>query len=155
MEDKENFLSRWSRLKRAAGSEASTGTPAPPAVVSPGTAVAELPPLETLDFSSDFTGFLQPKVEESMKRAALKKLFHSGQFDAMDGLDVYIDDYSKSDPIPEEMLRMMEQARGLLFASDEEGRAVESPDAVAVSSSPEANQNESNPPTGSPETAAG
>jgi hypothetical protein len=33
----------------------------------------------------------------------------------MDGLDIYIDDYSIADPIPPEMLAQMNQARGLLF----------------------------------------
>lgn len=157
MEDKEPFLSRWSRLKRAEASQASE-TPAgvSPTVVAADTAVEELPPVETLDFSSDFTGFLQPKVEESMKRAALKKLFHSGQFHAMDGLDVYIDDYSKADPIPEEMLRMMEQARGLLFPRDEEGQpATESSDDLVRGPAADAVQGESNPPTGPPEEATG
>lgn len=74
MEEKEKFLSRWSRLKRATASDLPDV--APPAV--PAAAVAELPSLDALDFSSDFTGFLQPQVEESLKRAALKKLFHSG-----------------------------------------------------------------------------
>lgn len=117
-EGKEKFLSRWSRLKRAVASDAPAAVPAPPA---PGAAVpAELPALDTLEFSSDFTGFLRPDVEESMKRAAMKKLFHSGQFNTMDGLDVYIDDYNTFEPIPEEMLRRMQQARGLLFADEEE-----------------------------------
>lgn len=116
MEEKEKFLSRWSRLKRATASDLPDV--APPAV--PAAAVAELPSLDALDFSSDFTGFLQPQVEESLKRAALKKLFHSGQFNQMDGLDVYIDDYNAFEPIPEEMLRRLEQARGLLFPQDDE-----------------------------------
>jgi len=38
----------------------------------------------------------------------------------MDGLDVYIDDYSKPDPIPESMLRKLAHAKGLLFDEKEE-----------------------------------
>jgi len=157
MEDKEPFLSRWARLKRAeAGQASETSAVASPTVVATDTAAEELPPVETLDFSSDFTGFLQPKVEESMKRAALKKLFHSGQFHVMDGLDVYIDDYSKADPIPEEMLRMMEQARGLLFPRDEEGQpAAESTDGLVRGPTEDLTQGESNPPTGPPEETTG
>jgi len=154
MEKKEKFLSRWSRLKRAEVSEPLSA--AAPVAVAPATADVELPSIDSLDFSSDFTRFLQPKVEESMKRAALKKLFHSGQFNAMDGLDVYIDDYSKPDPIPEEMLRRMEQARSLLFPGDEEGQpATESPDNLAHGSDADAMQGESNPPTGPPEAEIG
>lgn len=160
MEDKEPFLSRWSRLKRAGSGGASTGASSAVAATAydpPASAPAEeLPPLETLDFSSDFTGFLQPKVEESMRRAALKKLFHSGQFHAMDGLDVYIDDYSKADPIPDEMLRAMEQARGLLFPREQEGQPVaEAPDSPVRKPVADAVRDESNPPTGPPKAEAG
>lgn len=118
MEEKEKFLSRWSRLKRAMTSESPTVA----AQAAP-TVDAELPSIDALDFSSDFTGFLRPQVEESLKRAALKKLFHSGQFNQMDGLDVYIDDYNTFEPIPDEMLRRMEQARGLLFPEEGEKRS--------------------------------
>ncbi len=115
MARKERFLARWSRLKRAGAKV--TPAPAPPAAP---TAAATLPDPDTLDFGSDFSAFLQPRVEESLKRAALKKLFHSEHFNRMDGLDVYIDDYGRFEPIPEEMLRRLEQARGLLFPSDED-----------------------------------
>jgi hypothetical protein len=42
-------------------------------------------------------------------------LFQDPHFNVMDGLDTYIDDYTKADPIPEAMLRGLNQARGLLF----------------------------------------
>lgn len=113
---KETFLARWSRLKRSVASETPVATPPAATGAAP---PAELPPVETLEFSSDFSSFLQPKVQESVKRAALKKLFHSEHFNQMDGLDVYIDDYNKFEPIPEEMLRQMEQARNLLFGGEE------------------------------------
>ena len=39
----------------------------------------------------------------------------------MDGLDIYIDDYSKPDPIPPEMLRRLVQSKMLnLFKAEEE-----------------------------------
>ncbi len=118
MRESEKFLMRWSRLKRATAEKLPAAVPA----AAPPASVAELPPLDALDFSSDFSGFLQPQVEESLKRAALKKLFHSEHFNRMDGLDVYIDDYNKFEPIPEEMLRRMEQARGLLFPQERESQ---------------------------------
>lgn len=116
MSESEKFLTRWARLKRATVENLPATAPA----AAPTVPAAALPPLETLDFASDFSGFLQPQVEESLKRAALKKLFHSEHFNRMDGLDVYIDDYNTFEPIPEEMLRRMEQARGLLFPQEEE-----------------------------------
>ena len=42
-----------------------------------------------------------------LKRAALKQLFRHPRFNIMDGLDVYIDDYTKADPIPPEMLNKL------------------------------------------------
>lgn len=138
MSEKEKFLARWSRLKRGTAKCLPAAAPA----AAPTAPAAALPSLDALDFSSDFSGFLQPQVEESLKRAALKKLFHSEHFNRMDGLDVYIDDYNTFEPIPEEMLRRMEQARGLLFpqeaekppAADEvaDGSAAEPPPAVAL-----------------------
>jgi hypothetical protein len=44
-------------------------------------------------------------VSAEVKNAAVKKLFSDPHFNVMDGLDVYIDDYSKPDPIPDSMLR--------------------------------------------------
>jgi hypothetical protein len=70
-----------------------------------------LPPVESLTFESDFTAFLQPKVDEGLKRQALKQLFRDPRFNLMDGLDVYIDDYSLPDPISPEVVRGLMQAR--------------------------------------------
>ncbi len=128
----EKFASRWSRLKTESR-KAETGPPAqsaPPAVPSaapsPGSE-APLPgneaPLPSLDelkgLVSEYREFLKPGVDENLRRAALKKLFLDPHFNVMDGLDVYIDDYSKADPIPEEMLKTLVHARDLLFKDDE------------------------------------
>ena len=51
----------------------------------------------------------------------MKKLFADPHFNVMDGLDIYIDDYSKPDPIPEAMLRKLASAKFLgLFDEEEE-----------------------------------
>jgi hypothetical protein len=39
-------------------------------------------------------------VAPEVKNAAFKKLFADPHFNVMDGLDIYIDDYSKPDPLP-------------------------------------------------------
>jgi hypothetical protein len=117
MTDRETFLSRWSRLKHeAASAPAAAAEPALPVEAEP---AQELPPVESLDFSSDFSRFLRSKAEEGVKRAALKKLFHSPHFNQMDGLDVYIDDYNVFEPIPEEMLQNLAHAREMLFGPAE------------------------------------
>ncbi|ESJ19752.1 hypothetical protein B551_0210575, partial [Cupriavidus sp. HPC(L)] len=52
-------------------------------------------------------------VDETVKRAALKTLFADPHFNVMDGLDIYIDDYSKPDPIPPDVLRRLRQSETL------------------------------------------
>jgi Protein of unknown function (DUF3306) len=87
--------------------------------------VAEAPPPPTLDDvalltkDSDFSRFVAPNVTPEVKNAALKKLFADPQFNVMDGLDTYIDDYGKPDPIPPAMLRQMLQSRFLGLFDDE------------------------------------
>jgi Protein of unknown function (DUF3306) len=80
-------------------------------VVSASPAEPALPAIDSLSIESDFTGFMQPGVDESLKRGALKKLFSDPRFNVMDGLDVYIDDYSKPDPIDPAIVRTLSHAR--------------------------------------------
>ena len=44
-------------------------------------------------------------VAPEVRNAAMKKLFADPQFNVMDRLDTYIDDYSLPDPLPASMLR--------------------------------------------------
>lgn len=115
---KENFLQRWSRLKRDPPTPAAATPPTPQAGAGgapAAPATPALPALDSLEFSSDFTAFMADEVEDGLRRVALQKLFHAGHFNVMDGLDVYIDDYNSFEPIGEEMLNNLNQARGLLF----------------------------------------
>ena len=141
------FLSRWSQRKTkvregqslpepAAAAELPQTAPAKvPAAVSPPApaappepaAAAEAPLPLTLDDvaqlgrDSDYRKFLAPDVTPEVKNAALKKLFTDPHFNVMDGLDIYIDDYGKPDPISPSMLRQMVQSKALgLFADEEE-----------------------------------
>lgn len=125
-ENSEAFLNRWSRLKeeaRAASQEADIRAPAKADAAEP---PPELPPVEKLTMDSDFSGFFHPKVDEGVRRAALRKLFSDPHFNVMDGLDVYIDDYSKSEPIPAAMLASMKQAQRILnWAANKEDEPAE------------------------------
>ena len=119
-QDPQDFLRRWSRRKQDAAAQAPAETPAS----------SELPPLpspDSLTFESDFKAFMQAKVEESVKRAALKKLFSDPRFNVMDGLDTYIDDYSKDDPIPQAMMASLEHAKATLFGREDEKKAQDAP----------------------------
>jgi hypothetical protein len=89
-----------------------------------------------LPTGADIRQFMAPKVDEGVKRAALKKLFADPRFNVMDGLDTYIDDYGKPDPIPLSMLRRMAQAQLLgLFEHEEAAKA--SPDGATPPAVPQ------------------
>ena len=146
-EDKEHFLSRWSRRKLDVAKEAAPPKPAPPlpAAASPavvqGAARPELPSVDTLKgLASEYKEFLHPEVDEKLRQAALKKLFHDPHFNVMDGLDTYIDDYSKPDPIPDAMMRTLSHVKGLLFEEkkEETQSAEEKPAGPALPETPPA-----------------
>lgn len=139
-EDVHNFLSRWSRrkLEKAAPAARPETPPASESPVQPVEAEAPaqpesepLPPVESLTPESDFKAFMKPDVDPGVKQAALKQLFKDPQFNVMDGLDTYIEDYSIPDPIPEAMMKNLYQARQLLF-SPEEKAAADAADAAAA-----------------------
>lgn len=117
----DNFISRWSKRKIAARTTREAGPDRPAAPVVPaqaGTqlepeAPAPLPPVESLTPESDFTPFMKPEVDPGVKREALKTLFRDPRHNVMDGLDVYIDDYSKPDPLPPEWLGRMNAMKRL------------------------------------------
>ncbi|MDM0044835.1 DUF3306 domain-containing protein [Variovorax dokdonensis] len=90
------------KARDAAGHDAAQGQPDAPPLT--------LDDVATLDHQSDFSRFVAPEVSGEVRNAALKKLFSDPHFNVMDGLDVYIDDYGKPDPLPASMLRQMAQA---------------------------------------------
>ncbi|MEO8508106.1 MAG: DUF3306 domain-containing protein [Betaproteobacteria bacterium] len=117
-------LSRWSRRKLEAARPAPVAaaevplTAAVPAAAAPVPVAlpepAPLPPVESLSLESDFSVFMQPKVDEDVKRAALKKLFSDPRFNVMDGLDIYTGDYTQADPMPAGMLDKLANVYGML-----------------------------------------
>ena len=136
--DDSGFLSRWARRKaesrRGVADTAAPPTAAPEPAASvvvtrpvpaaePGADIAlasesrtAVPP-PTLDDvagltrESDYSRFVAGDVEPGVKNAAMKKLFSDPHFNVMDGLDVYIDDYGKPDPLPPGMLRQLAQSQ--------------------------------------------
>lgn len=131
--DDEHFLARWSRRKGDAVSEARAPAPA---AVAQDPAAPVLPDPASLTFESDFKAFMHAKVEERVKRAALKKLFADPHFNVMDGLDVYIDDYAQDSVMPPGMAERLEHSKTALFGPrpepgaqprEAEARAPESP----------------------------
>ena len=108
------FLSRWSRLKREAKEQSVAKPQAATSAIDPQAPPPELPSVNELTIDSDFRGFFHPKVDEGLRRAALKKLFSDPHFNVMDGLDTYIDDYSQPNPLPAAMLAQLRQAQKIL-----------------------------------------
>jgi hypothetical protein len=134
--DKRFSLARWSARKREAARGGAVREPAAARDVDPGPALATmplqapraatagdvadvreaqpLPDVDSLTFDSDFTAFMAKDVDADIKRAALRKLLRDPRFNVMDGLDVYIDDYTREDPIPPSMLARLEHAVAVL-----------------------------------------
>lgn len=150
-DDDGGFLSRWSRRKAQVrqGVVPAEPPPAPVAVEPPAApvVVAEPEPLDVapsappaptladvaaLGTDSDYTRFVAPGVDSTVKNAALKKLFSDPHFNVMDGLDTYIDDYGLPDPLPAGMLRQLAQSKVLgLFSDEPAGADAPAVDAVA------------------------
>ncbi len=150
-EDDSNFFSRWSRRKV----QVRSGEPLPPeppakpvapvavAVVAPTPpevvaepAPVEPPPTLTLDDvarltpESDYSAFVARGVPADVRNAAVKKLFTDPHYNVMDGLDIYIDDYSQPSPLSAtEMARMV----GAQFL-----KLVEDPEEVKPAAAPQA-----------------
>jgi hypothetical protein len=118
------FLGRWS--KRKAGIDNKEDPSLVKKVEAPEEASStlpiektseEAPPPATLEdvakidrLDPDFSAFMKPDVDPAVQQAALKKMFTDPHFNIMDGLDIYIDDYSKPDPLPPGMLERMVQS---------------------------------------------
>ena len=96
---------------------------APPPAAEPSPALPTLEDVARLTRESDYAPFVQPGVDARVKNAALKKLFSDPHFNVMDGLDTYIDDYGKPDPIPSSMLRRLNQALSLGLFDEPPGDA--------------------------------
>lgn len=116
------FLSRWSRRKLE--QEKDRGDPLPETPASgtpeaPSLSDDDMPPLESLGPDSDYSGFLSPGVSESLRRLALRRLFHAPEFNLCDGLDDYDDDFRAfaglGSVVPVEMRKRLE---GLLEEKD-------------------------------------
>lgn len=119
MSQSESFLRRWSRLKIQARVEAG----AQPEVAAQ---APLLPKLDEVEFSSDFSAFMHPDVDSKTRLQALRKLFMNDHYRVMDGLDVYVEDFSRPIPLSPELLQTLEHAQSLLVAREEEGAAMPS-----------------------------
>ena len=151
----EGFFSRWSRRKAGKEKEGEVDQQldlkkavVPTADISPApqeNTSTQTPPPVTLEdvekidrFAPDFSAFMKPDVDPAVQQAALKKMFSDPHFNVMDGLDIYIDDYSKPDPLPQGMLERMAQSDMLnLFRKKSDVVAEQPVDAKLTGSTPD------------------
>ena len=108
LDSKESMLRRWSRRKQEAAqataaveeavpidTEDSLDTKAPvEAEEIPVLTDADMPPIESLDEDSDYSGFMSEGVSDELRNLALRKLFKAPVFNIRDGLDEYDEDYT-------------------------------------------------------------
>ncbi|MDE2276609.1 MAG: DUF3306 domain-containing protein [Burkholderiales bacterium] len=110
-----NFFQRWGRRAPAPDAAANV-TPAPATALSAAAPPGEPPPPPTLAdvaqlaHDSDYAPFIGRGVAPEVRNAALGRLFTDPRFNVMDGLDIYVDDYSQPDPLPAGMLQRMAQS---------------------------------------------
>ena len=146
----EGFLSRWSRRKLDADENESGSEPAPPVDEAPAAGVgepaaagpeeaaevpqktdADMPPVESINDESSVSDFFSPGVSETLRKAALRKLFHLPKYNIVDGLNDYDDDFRSfaalGDVVTADMRHRAEweaeQARETAEAGVEEGTA--------------------------------
>jgi hypothetical protein len=86
------FYRRWSDKKQASRRPLVEQDDAAEEAQQPGD--EDMPPLESLDENSDYSGFLSPRVSDQLRQLALRKLFHSTTFNVCDGLDDYAEDFT-------------------------------------------------------------
>jgi hypothetical protein len=136
-----SFFRRWSSRKRRARREHVDDSPAQ--ATAEASAVTEndapaapervltdedMPPLESLNEDSDYSGFLSPGVSESLRKLALRKMFLSSKYNVTDGLDDYAEDFTQFEPlgniITSDMRHQMEmQAERAKQKLEDEARA--------------------------------
>jgi len=128
--DGEGFVARWSRRK-IEEKEPSNDTKIEVSNLEPGTPletqssqdvgdegetnVDDLPDIETLNESSDYTPFMKNGVPEKLKRLALRKLWKSNPaFGFIDGLDDYDEDYSAIGIVAQEIFTNYKPGKGMV-----------------------------------------
>lgn len=161
-DDRDDFLGRWSRRKRAIKERSGPAAPeerataaAPPATGDAATdetgggdtrdtgpaAPTDLPDPETLDETADFSVFLREGVPEALRRQALRRLWRLNPvFANLDGLNDYDEDYTNAATVLEGLKTAYRAGRGFVneAAESDAAAAPETPDAPRDSSAPAA-----------------
>ncbi len=105
----QGFYGRWSQRKQQVRERQAPGGDTVAAMTAPGEIAPEtlnsdppapelltdrdMPALESLGADSDYSSFLSAGVSEELRNKALRQLFQSPQFNIVDGLDDYCEDF--------------------------------------------------------------
>ena len=153
--DDEPFLNRWARRKRVARAGGDVDTTVGESSVeeppkgeaaearagedsqAPELTDEDMPCVDGIDKDTDMSGFFSPKVSQAVKKAALRKFFHSPIFNIVDGLDDYDEDFRNfaalGDIVTSDMRGIMEReaerAREAVAGDGQEGATTSSSDA--------------------------
>ena len=153
--DDEPFLNRWARRKRVARAGGDVDTTVGESSVeeppmgeaaearagqdsqAPELTDEDMPSVDGIDKDTDMSGFFSPKVSQAVKKAALRKFFHSPIFNIVDGLDDYDEDFRNfealGDIVTSDMRGIMEReaerAREAVAGDGQEGATTSSSDA--------------------------
>ncbi len=122
----QGFLNRWARRKAAHPEAEGPGPEAAPAAaesedppLSEEEIVAQLPDIDSLDETSDFTPFLQQGVPDLLRRKALRVLWRSNPvFANLDGMNEYDEDYTLATSALQAVKTAYQVGKG--FITDEE-----------------------------------
>lgn len=110
----ETFVQRWARRKRETRKPLESAPPVevqapdtPPASEPKPPGDEDMPPLDSLGEGCDISAFFSPRVSETLRQAALQRIFRQPKFNYSDGLDVYCGDYRNFKPLGDLMTAAM------------------------------------------------
>jgi hypothetical protein len=127
-EPEDSFIARWSRRKRGLSpSEDTAAVDAPSFLPAEGVTderetadaaeteiIAQLPDIESLDESADFTVFLQKGVPEELRKRALRRLWRLNPvFANLDGLNDYDEDFTDAATVLEGLKTLYQVGKGM------------------------------------------
>ena len=117
----DSFVARWSRRKRRDIQREETAKPSDSesgerveTEPSEDEIVAQLPDIESLDESADFTVFLKKGVPEELRKRALRRLWRLNPvFANLDGLNDYDEDFNTAAKLLEGVKTLYQVGKGM------------------------------------------
>ena len=129
-EEDASFLSRWARRKQETREQELPATPEPAQQPAPDSVAAgeaaepvkleDLPDIDSLDDSSDFSVFLREGVPDVLRRKALRKLWRVNPVLAnLDGLNDYDEDFTDAAKVVEGLKTLYQVGKGVVLPEEE------------------------------------